>query len=135
MGLWQMPVFSIATFINSFLILFAFPSLTAALALLYFDRQFGTSFFDPTGGGDPIIWQHLFWFFGHPEVYILILPAFGIMSEVVPVFSRKPLFGRSSMIVMLGPDRLPRLPRVGAPHVRHRACPRSSTRSWPARAC
>lgn len=102
MTLWQMPVFSIATFINSFLILFAIPSLTAAVALLYFDRQFGTSFFDPHGGGDPIIWQHLFWFFGHPEVYILILPAFGIMSEVVPVFSRKPLFGRSSMIVMLG---------------------------------
>ncbi len=102
MGLWQMPIFSVATFINSFLILFAFPSLSAALALLYFDRQFGTSFFDPAGGGDPIIWQHLFWFFGHPEVYILILPAFGIMSEIVPVFSRKPLFGRGSMIVMLG---------------------------------
>jgi len=98
----QMPIFSIATYINSYLILFAIPSLTAALALLYSDRQFGTSFFDPTGGGDPIIWQHLFWFFGHPEVYILILPAFGILSEVVPVFSRKPLFGRSSMIVMLG---------------------------------
>jgi cytochrome c oxidase subunit I len=98
----QMPIFTIATYINSYLILFAIPSLTAALALLYSDRQFGTSFFDPTGGGDPIIWQHLFWFFGHPEVYILILPAFGIMSEVVPVFSRKPLFGRSSMIVMLG---------------------------------
>ncbi len=102
MRLWQMPIFSVATFINSFLILFAFPSLSAALALLYFDRQFGTSFFDPQGGGDPIIWQHLFWFFGHPEVYILILPAFGIMSEVVPVNSNKPLFGRSSMIVMLG---------------------------------
>ncbi len=102
MGLWQMPIFSIATFINSFLILFAFPSLSAALAMLYFDRQFGTSFFNPNGGGDPIVWQHLFWFFGHPEVYILILPAFGIMSEVVPVFSRKPIFGRSSMIVMLG---------------------------------
>ncbi len=102
MTFWQMPIFSIATYINSYLILFAIPSLSAALALLYFDRQFGTSFFDPTGGGDPIIWQHLFWFFGHPEVYILILPAFGIMSEVVPVFSRKPLFGRSSMIVMLG---------------------------------
>ena len=101
MGLWQMPIFSVATFINSFLILFAFPSLTAAIAMLYLDRQYGTSFFDPVGGGDPVIWQHLFWFFGHPEVYILILPAFGIMSEVVPVFSRKPLFGRASMIVML----------------------------------
>jgi len=102
MGLWQMPIFSVATFINSFLILFAFPSLTAAIALLYLDRVYGTSFFDPAGGGDPIIWQHLFWFFGHPEVYILVLPAFGVMSEVVPVFSRKPLFGRGSMIVMLG---------------------------------
>ena len=102
MGLWQMPIFAIATFINSFLILFAFPSLTAALAMLYLDRQHGTSFFDAAGGGDPIVWQHLFWFFGHPEVYILILPAFGMMSEVVPVFSRKPLFGRGSMIVMLG---------------------------------
>jgi len=102
MGLWQMPLFSISWFFNSFLILFAFPSLTAAVALLYLDRQYGTSFFDPAGGGDPIIWQHLFWFFGHPEVYILVLPAFGIMSEVVPVFSRKPLFGRESMIVMLG---------------------------------
>jgi cytochrome c oxidase subunit I len=101
MGLWQMPIFSVATFINSFLILFAFPSLTAAIAMLYLDRQYGTSFFDPAGGGDPVIWQHLFWFFGHPEVYILVLPAFGIMSEVVPVFSRKPLFGRESMIVML----------------------------------
>jgi cytochrome c oxidase subunit I len=98
----QMPIFSIATYINSYLILFAIPSLSAAVALLYSDRQFGSNFFDPTGGGDPIIWQHLFWFFGHPEVYILILPAFGILSEVVPVFSRKPLFGRSSMIVMLG---------------------------------
>ncbi len=102
MGLWQMPIFSVATFINSFLILFAFPSLSAAIAMLYFDREFGAAFFDPTRGGDPIVWQHLFWFFGHPEVYILILPAFGIISEVVPVFSRKPLFGRESMIVMLG---------------------------------
>ena len=102
MRLRDMPIFSIATFINSFLILFAFPSLTAAIVMLYFDRQFGTSFFDPAGGGDPLIWQHLFWFFGHPEVYILVLPAFGVMSEVVPIYSRKPLFGRESMIVMLG---------------------------------
>jgi cytochrome c oxidase subunit I len=102
MSIWQMPLFSVATYINSYLILFAIPSLTAAIAFLYSDRQFGSNFFNPAGGGDPIIWQHLFWFFGHPEVYILILPAFGVMSEVVPVFSRKPLFGRTSMIVMLG---------------------------------
>jgi cytochrome c oxidase subunit I len=102
MTFWRMPLFAMATFLNSFLILFAFPSLTAAVAMLYLDRQWGTTFFEPAGGGDPIVWQHLFWFFGHPEVYILILPAFGIMSEVVPVFSRKPLFGRSTMIIMLG---------------------------------
>ncbi len=77
MGLWQMPIFTIATYINSFLILFAFPSLTAAIAMLYLDRQYGTVFFNPARGGEPIIWQHLFWFFGHPEVYILILPASG----------------------------------------------------------
>ncbi len=101
MGLWQAPIFTIATYLNSFLILFAFPSLTAALAMLYLDRQHGTVFFNAARGGEPIIWQHLFWFFGHPEVYILILPAFGIISEVVPVFSRKQLFGRKTMIIML----------------------------------
>ena len=102
MRLRDMPLFAFANFVNSFLILFAIPSLTSALALLYLDRHYGTSFFDVAGGGDPIIWQHLFWFFGHPEVYILILPAFGILSEVVPVFSRKPLFGRGAMQVMIG---------------------------------
>ncbi|MHB1343461.1 MAG: cytochrome c oxidase subunit I [Thermoleophilia bacterium] len=102
MRLRDMPMFAFANFINSFLILFAIPSLTAAVALLYLDRHYGTTFFDVAGGGDPIIWQHLFWFFGHPEVYILILPVFGMMSEVVPVFSRKPLFGRGTMLVMIG---------------------------------
>ncbi len=102
MRLRDMPVFAFANFVNSFLILFAIPSLTAALAMLYLDRHYGTTFFDVAGGGDPIIWQHLFWFFGHPEVYILILPVFGILSEVIPVFSRKPLFGRGTMLVMIG---------------------------------
>jgi cytochrome c oxidase subunit I len=97
----RMPMFCIATFINSFLILFAFPSLTAALGLLYLDRFYHTGWYNPARGGDPIIWQHLFWFFGHPEVYILILPAFGMMSEIVPVFARKPLFGRTAMILSL----------------------------------
>ena len=89
----QMPMFAITTFINQILILFAVPSLTAAVLMLYFDRNHGTVFFQAAQGGDPLIWQQLFWFFGHPEVYILILPAFGMISEVVPVFSRKPLYG------------------------------------------
>jgi cytochrome c oxidase subunit I len=101
MTFFRMPLFSIATFFNSFLLIFAIPSLTADVAMLYLDRQHGTVFFKAAAGGDPVVWQHLFWFFGHPEVYILILPAFGIMSEVVPVFSRKRLFGRSTMIIML----------------------------------
>jgi cytochrome c oxidase subunit 1 len=91
----RMPLFTWMTLIVSFLIVFAFPSITIALILLMFDRMMGTSFFLPGGGGDPLLWQHLFWFFGHPEVYILILPAMGIVSEVLPVFSRKPIFGYS----------------------------------------
>ena len=102
MTFFRMPLFALATYINSFLILYAIPSLTAALIMLYLDRKHGTVFFDALRGGDPVIWAHLFWFFGHPEVYVLILPAFGILSEVTPVFSRKPLFGRNSMILMIG---------------------------------
>ena len=89
----RMPLFVWAQLVTSFLIIFSFPSITVATILLYFDRNFGTAFFAPEKGGDPLLWQHLFWFFGHPEVYILILPAFGIISEILPVFSRKPIFG------------------------------------------
>ncbi|HEX2987932.1 MAG TPA: cytochrome c oxidase subunit I [Chloroflexota bacterium] len=95
MGFNRMPLFVWATFVNQFIILVALPSLTAAAIMLYLDRHYGTSFFNPATGGDPLLWQHLFWFFGHPEVYILILPAFGIISEVIPVFARKPIFGYS----------------------------------------
>ncbi len=102
MGLWRTPLFTITNFINSFLILAAMPSLTVAVSLLYLDRQFGTSFYAADLGGDPLVWQHLFWFFGHPEVYILILPAFGMISEVTPVFSRKPIFGRTALIIATG---------------------------------
>jgi cytochrome c oxidase subunit 1 len=98
MTLMRMPMFVWMSFITQVLLLMAFPVITVALVLLMFDRFFGNHFFVPTGGGDPILWQHLFWIFGHPEVYILILPAFGIISEVLPVFSRKPLFGYAAMV-------------------------------------
>jgi cytochrome c oxidase subunit I len=98
MKLMRMPMFVWMSFITQVLLLLAFPVITVALFLLMFDRFFGTHFFVPSGGGDPLLWQHLFWIFGHPEVYILILPAFGIISEVLPVFSRKPLFGYAAMV-------------------------------------
>ena len=98
MKLMRMPMFVWMSFITQVLILLAFPVITVALILLMFDRFFGTHFFIPSGGGDPILWQHLFWVFGHPEVYILILPSFGIISEILPVFSRKPLFGYAAMV-------------------------------------
>jgi cytochrome c oxidase subunit I len=89
----RMPMFTWMTLVTAFLLLFALPSVTAATILLLLDRHLGTHFFQSGFGGDPLLWQHLFWSFGHPEVYILILPAFGIISEILPVFSRKPLFG------------------------------------------
>ncbi|MBW8348668.1 cytochrome c oxidase subunit I [Bacillus sp. IITD106] len=94
----RMPMFSWTTFVASALILFAFPPLTVGLFLLTFDRMFGANFFKVAAGGNTIIWEHLFWIFGHPEVYILILPAFGIFSEIFSTFSRKRLFGYSSMV-------------------------------------
>jgi cytochrome c oxidase subunit 1 len=93
MSLMKMPVFTWMVLVVQFLLLFAVPVITVALVLLIFQREFGATFFDVSQGADPLLWQHLFWIFGHPEVYILILPSFGIVSEVLPVFSRKPLFG------------------------------------------
>jgi cytochrome c oxidase subunit I len=93
MSLFRTPVFVWMGLVVQLLLVFALPIITVALFQLLFDRRWGTAFFDPTRGGDPILWQHMFWLFGHPEVYVLILPAFGIFSEVLPVFSRKPLFG------------------------------------------
>jgi cytochrome c oxidase subunit I len=98
MSMMRMPMFVWMSFITQILILLAFPVITVALILLIFDRFFGTHFFVPAGGGDPLLWQHFFWVFGHPEVYILVLPAFGIISEILPVFSRKPLFGYAAMV-------------------------------------
>jgi cytochrome c oxidase subunit 1 len=99
MSLMRMPIFCWMTLITNVLMLLAFPVLTVALFELLFDRYFATKFFEPAAGGDPLLWQHLFWVFGHPEVYILILPAMGIVSEVIPVFSRKPLFGYPAMVL------------------------------------
>jgi cytochrome c oxidase subunit 1 len=98
MTLMRMPVFVWMVLVTQFLILLAFPALTVGMILLMFDRFFGTLFFSPTAGGDPLLWQHLFWIFGHPEVYILILPPMGIISEVIPTFASKPLFGAPSVI-------------------------------------
>ena len=101
MTMMRLPVFTWMTLVTNFIVILAFPVITIALALLVFDRQFGTNFFQIAQGGLPILWQHLFWVFGHPEVYILILPAMGIVSEVMPTFARKPLFGYP-LIVLSG---------------------------------
>ena len=98
MSFMRMPMFTWASFVTSMLILLAFPALTVGLVALMFDRLFEGNFFDPSAGGNIMLWEHIFWIFGHPEVYILILPAFGIISEVVSTFSRKRLFGYSSMV-------------------------------------
>jgi cytochrome c oxidase subunit 1 len=98
MTLMKMPMFAWATLITAYLIIAVMPVLAGAVTMVLTDRHFGTHFFNAAGGGDPILYQHVFWFFGHPEVYIMALPAFGIVSHVIPTFARKPLFGYTSMV-------------------------------------
>ena len=115
-----MPLFVWSILTYAWLLVLALPTLSAGLTMMLLDRHAGTHFFDPAHGGSPILYQNVFWFFGHPEVYIMILPAMGIISEIIPVFARKPIFGYKAVALSTVAIALARVPRLGPPHVRGR---------------
>ena len=121
----RIPLFVWAIVTYAWLLIIVLPTLSAGLTMMLLDRQAGTHFFDPAHGGSPLLYQHVFWFFGHPEVYIMILPAMGIISEVLPVFSRKPIFGYKAVAISTVGIAFYSLARLGAPHVRGRAADRA----------
>ena len=120
MTLATMPIFAWTMLIFAGMIVFAFPAVILATIMLELERAFGLPFFDAAKGGDPLLWQHLFWFFGHPEVYIIFLPAAGMVSMIVPAMARTPLIGHTLIVVRADRHRLLQLRPVGAPHVHHR---------------
>ena len=116
----RLPLFVWSIEVYAALLVVVLPALSAGLTMLLLDRQAGTHFFIPDKGGSAILYQHVFWFFGHPEVYIMILPAMGIVSEVIPVFSRKPIFGYTAIALSTRGDRVLLDARLGPPHVHGR---------------
>ena len=125
----RIPLFCWAIVTYAWLLVIVLPTLSAGLTLMLLDRQAGTHFFDPAHGGSPFLYQHVFWFFGHPEVYIMILPAMGMISEIIPVFARKPIFGYKAVALLDRGHRVLLAARLGAPHVRGRPADRARRRS------
>ena len=121
MSLDRMPLFVWSMLVTSFIVIFAMPAVMIASTFLILDRLVGTHFFNPAEGGDALLWQHLFWFFGHPEVYIIFLPATGMVSTIVATFARRPVFGYLALVLSLDLGRHPVLRVLGPPHVRDRA--------------